>query len=140
MTGAYASASRSAIVTTLSLFRHFRAFLASSCTEMRDPFEVVAWRDGAARLTKAQAAHKLTWLVRIAILRKAGWIEDPHSREIAPAFNHRGIFQRYRTGDAQRHLAQIAARLNTPRLVVRDAELGEWSGYLLARIPYRITR
>lgn len=139
MTGAYNIATREQVTATLGLLRHFRAFLNSRCTQMRDPFEIDMWRDGATRLDKDAAARKLRWLVLIAILRKAGWIEDIHSREHAPGLNHRGKFPRFREGDAQRHLNQIAYRLNAG-VVVRERELGEWAPYLLARLGDRITR
>ena len=139
VSAAYAGSSREAIGATLGLLRHFRAFLASSCAEMRDPFEIAMWRDGASRLNKAAARARLRWLVLIAILRKGWWIEDAHSREHAPGLNHRGAFPRNRTGDAQRHLRQLADRINSPRLIVRTSELGEWKPYLLRRLPHRFT-
>lgn len=133
MTSAYAAASHVEIAGARGALQHFRDFIASPIDRMRDPF------DGEA-LTHDHARQRLHWLLRVAILRKAKWIEDRHSREHAPALNHRGAFPRFRTGDAQRHLLQLAARLNTPRLIVRESELGEWKAYLMRRIPRRITR
>lgn len=132
--GAYQDATADQIRATVALLQHFRAFLASDCAEMRDP--ISGWADD--RLTKDQARRRLAWLVNVAILRRAGWIEDRHSREIAPA-NHRGSFPRRRTGDAQRHLRQLADKINRPRLVVRPRETGEWCDYLSGRIPGRFT-
>lgn len=139
MIGAYASATRAQVRSTLVILRHFRAFLASDCLYMRDPFEIEAWRDGAQRLDKPAALVRLRWMVLVAILRKGGWIEDVHSRELSPGLNHRGQFPRYRTGDAQRHLSQLADRINRPRVIVRPRELGEWATYFMRRIPDRFT-
>lgn len=75
------------------------------------------------------------WLVDMAINRRAGWVEDPHSRECMNATT----LPRYATGNAQRHLLQLSGRINTPRLIVRVGELGSWKGYLVARLPHRFT-
>ena len=75
------------------------------------------------------------WLVDMAINRRAGWVEDPHSRECVNAKR----LPRKATGDAQRHLLQLAYRINTPRLIVRLPELGSWKGYLAGRLPKRFT-
>jgi len=135
MIGVYSGLSHDAIAATANILRHFRAFLASSYREMRDPYEITAWGAGARHLDKPTAQRRLTWLIRVAILRKAGWIDDVHSRELAPAMNHRGRFPRYRTGDAQRHLYLLARNINQPRLIVRQRELGEWASYLRRRLP-----
>lgn len=133
----YTQQSPESIRATVALLRHFRAFLRSDYAEMRDPFEIESWGAAADRLTKPQAQRRLTWLIQIAIQRKAGWIDDPHSREIIPGFNHRGKLPRFRTGDAQRHLHQLAHRINQPRLIVRPTELGEWGTYLRRNLPAR---
>ena len=124
---------------TVALLRHFRAFLASPYQRMRDPYDRATWGNLAETLDHPAAQARLTWLTRVAILRRAGWIDDAHSRELAPGLNHRGIYPRYRTGDAQRHLGQLAARINQPRLIVRRQELGEWSGYFSQRLTRRLT-
>lgn len=131
--GAYAANSREEISGTLGALRHFRDFLRSPYDRMKDPF------CESGTLDHAQAAHRLRWMTRVAIMRKAGWIEDAHSREHAPSLNHRGAFPRNRTGDAQRHLRQLADRINSPRLIVRTSELAEWKPYLLRRLPHRFT-
>lgn len=78
------------------------------------------------------------WLVQMAINRRAGWPDDPsHVRGSA-----RPVAGRYpakASGDRWHHLRTLARALNTPRLVVRDGELGEWRGLILGRIPGRIT-
>lgn len=74
------------------------------------------------------------WMLDMAINRRAGWAEDPHARHTVNA----KVMPRFATGDAQRHLAQIAHEINTPRLIVRERRLGEWRTYMMKRIPDRI--
>lgn len=74
------------------------------------------------------------WLLDMAINRRAGWAEDPHAFGSCQPVN--GKLPRFATGDAQRHIRQIADRVNA-RIVVRATELGEWKRYLTARIPER---
>lgn len=76
-----------------------------------------------------------TWLVDMAINRRAGWVEDPHSRECLNA----KVLPRMATGDMQRHLLQLSAHINTPRLIIRLSELGSWKRYLARRLPHRFT-
>ena len=78
-----------------------------------------------------------SWLVNEAINRRAGWLEDRHTRGTMRPID--GRLPRKAGGDRQRHLRQLAWRINTPRLVVRETELGEHH-WLLTRIPHRITR
>lgn len=74
-----------------------------------------------------------TWLVDMAINRRAGWVEDRHSRTC-----YDGKKMPWKaTGDAQRHLIQLAHHINTPRLHIRPSELGEWRKILMARLPNR---
>lgn len=78
------------------------------------------------------------WLVDQSINRRAGWLDDPTTsrgscRPVA------GRYPKKAEGDAQRHLGQLARRINTPRVIVRPSELGEWRGFLLERIPERFT-
>ena len=77
------------------------------------------------------------WLLDFAIDRRAGWLEDAHSRDICQPVG--GKTPRACRGDAQRHLAQLSHRFNTPRLIVRRSELGAWGTYLARRVPDRIT-
>lgn len=74
------------------------------------------------------------WLVEQAINRRAGWVEDPHSRGTCMPVN--GCLPRKACGDWQRHLRLIAQRVNTPRLIVRVQELGEHR-WLADRLPER---
>lgn len=92
----------------------------------------------AARAAGARVSFTTdpAWLVEQAINRRAGWAEDPHTRGTTPPV--RGRLPRKARGDWQRHLGQIAHRINTPRLIVREAELGEHR-WLVARLPGRIT-
>lgn len=76
------------------------------------------------------------WLVEQAINRRAGWVEDPHTRGSVMPVN--GKLPRKARGDWQRHLRLIAHRVNTPRLIVRVQELGEHQ-WLAARLPQRFT-
>lgn len=98
-----------------------------------------------AYLRKCQAARKAgytvsyttdpTWLVDMAINRRAGWVEDLHSRT---CYDGKAMPWKA-TGDAQRHLIQIAHDVNTPRLTVRLQRLGEWRKWLAKRLPERFT-
>ncbi len=72
------------------------------------------------------------WLLDVAIGRRAGWAEDPHSYGIVNA----KVLPRRATGDAQRNLGQIARKVNS-RAVMRSQELGSWKTYIMARIPER---
>lgn len=65
-----------------------------------------------------------TWLVQMAINRRAGWPDDPTpSRGSCMPVN--GRYPRKAEGLAYGHLWLIAREVNTPRLVVRVARLGE---------------
>ena len=74
------------------------------------------------------------WLVNEAINRRAGWLEDRHTRGTTRPVN--GKLPRKALGDWQRHLRLIAHEINTPRLIVRPARLGEHR-WLMQRIPHR---
>lgn len=74
------------------------------------------------------------WLVEQAINRRAGWAEDPHTRGTTLPVN--GRLPRKARGDWQRHLRLIAREVNTPRLIVRAARLGEHR-WLADRLPHR---
>ena len=66
--GVYLTASPSQIRATKALLQHFRQFLASDCTHMHNP--ITGWK--RETLDKQQARQKLSWLINIAINRKAG--------------------------------------------------------------------
>lgn len=132
--GGHASSSAEAIHATLGLLRHFRAFVASDCREMRDPFEVEQWRDGASRLTKPQAATRLTWLVQMAISRKGGRCLSINDSRAGASLNHRGQPCRKESADYQRGLTQDAIAVNTPRLRVYQFRTSE----LYRRLPHRL--
>lgn len=74
------------------------------------------------------------WLVNEAINRRAGWLEDRHTRGTFQPVN--GKQPRTTDGDYLRSLRQLAGRINTPRLIVRANELGEHR-WLMQRIPHR---
>jgi hypothetical protein len=106
MSDAYLGHPHAKIVGTLTLLRHFQAFLRSTCREMHDP--IGGWGHS---LTQPQARHKLTFLINMAINRKAG-LPDAPSRKYDP--------------DYQRGLLQDANDLNYPRLriyFIRTPEL-----------------
>jgi len=50
-----------------------------------------------------------------------------------------GTYPRKASGGSYNHLRLIAREVNTPRLIVHAACLGEWRTLLLKRIPHRIT-
>lgn len=76
------------------------------------------------------------WLVNQAINKRAGWAEDTHF--VGSCLPVNGKLPRKARGDDYRHLRQLADKLNTPRLIVRPGELGEWRGLILKRLPNRI--
>lgn len=79
-----------------------------------------------------------TWLVHMAINRRAGWLDDPsHSRGSAHPTPD-GRYPPKAAGDPYQHLRRIARDVNTARLIVRSGQLGEWRALILKRIPERI--
>ena len=76
------------------------------------------------------------WLVTMAINRRAGWPDDPTSSR-GSAMPVDGRYPKKATGDRYWHLQLLARAINTPRLIVRACELGEWRNLLLTRIPER---
>ena len=75
------------------------------------------------------------WLVQMAINRRAGWPDDPtHSRGSCMPVN--GRYPRKAEGLEYGHLRVIAREINTPRLIVRVARLGEHR-WLAQRLPHR---
>ena len=80
-----------------------------------------------------------SWLVNQAINRRAGWMEAPSLSRGTARPNHRGQFPRRAGGDYHRHLALIAREINTPRLIVREEQLGEHR-WLADQMPGRIER
>ena len=94
--GAYMGQDRARVVATLDTLRYFRAFLASDCRVMRDPYS--GWM--GTELDKREARQKLTWLVNVAINRKAN-IPDH---------------------ETDWNIVRLARAVNTPRLVVRERE------------------
>lgn len=77
------------------------------------------------------------WLLHIAINRRAGWPDDPStSRGSAMPVN--GKYPAKASGDSYNHLCLLARQINTPRLIVRLGECGEWRKLIVARIPDRL--
>lgn len=99
-----------------------------------------------------------TWLVHMAINRRAGWLDDPseyrgsampvqRNRNKAHAwdkYNRRKQWSNLEypvkaSGSRFTHLRNLAHDINTPRLVVYLSRLGEWRKMLLARMPDRFS-
>jgi hypothetical protein len=73
----------------------------------------------------------------MAINRHGGWPDDPsHTRGSATPVD--GKYPHKAEGIRYSHLRNLARNLNTPRLIVRDGELGEWRKLIRRRIPERI--
>ena len=49
------------------------------------------------------------------------------------------VYPRKAQGEVFGHLRTLARKINTPRLIVRLSELGEWRAALVARMPNRFT-
>ncbi len=79
------------------------------------------------------------WLVDMAINRRAGWKDDPGFVRGSCHPLPDGRYPPKASDNDWQHLCQLAHRINTPRLIVRPAELGVWRRLLLARIPDRFT-
>ncbi len=80
-----------------------------------------------------------TWLLDMAINRRAGWPDDPStSRGSAMPVN--GQYPKKASGDGYNHLQLIAREINTPRLIVRPARLGEWRKLIEKRLSNRLWR
>ena len=78
-----------------------------------------------------------TWLLDMAINRRAGWPDDASlSRGSAMPVN--GRYPAKASGDRYNHLQLIAREINTPRLIVRPGQLGEWRRLIMQRIPDRM--
>lgn len=78
------------------------------------------------------------WLVHQAVNRRAGWPDDP-SHHRGSAYPVAGRYPRKAEGDTFNHLCLLARKINTPRLIVRWGELGDWRRLISNRIPSRIT-
>lgn len=77
------------------------------------------------------------WLVNEAINRRAGWLEDRHTRGTVQPVN--GKLPRKAAGDYLRSLGHLVRRINSPRQIIRENELGEFRPLIFARLPHRIT-
>lgn len=129
---AYVRSTPAQIKGTLAELRYYRAFLASDCTQAKDPRD----RLFGERLSKAEVERRLRSMIHCAINRKAWERDDSTTFYLTYRLNHRWKQPRYLTGDAQRHLRLYAYQINTPRLIVRPS-LGEWTTYFQRRIPGR---
>lgn len=99
--GAYVGASRAAVRATLGYLR-----------------TAIALRDAGGRVAYTTNP---AWLVTMAVNRKAGWPDDP-SLTRGSARPVEGRYPRQASGSEWDDLRRLAARVNTPRLVVRARE------------------
>ena len=83
MNNVYLQFTKDQINATLALLRWFHAFLASNCDEARDPISGFGFY-----LTKPEAKCKLSFLLHVAINRKAG-IPDYFGRKDDPDYQMR---------------------------------------------------
>lgn len=107
--GAYRDKPHKEIVATLALLKHFRAFLASECRVMHDPYS--GWMKN--ELDKPQARKKLQWLINVAINRKAGIPDHAIDWEVvrlADAVNTPRL-RIYERNCPKRYRARLAHRL-----------------------------
>lgn len=101
------------IAATVATLRYFRAFLASDCVEMVDPYS--NWMRN--RLTKTTAARKLTWLVNMAINRKAGITDS----------------------ETDWPTMRLARDVNTPRILLRERAYMDVPAKYRARVAHRFS-
>lgn len=80
----------------------------------------------------------LNWLVNMAVNRRAGWLDDP-SVSRGSCCPVGGKYPKKAEGMSFGNLLRISREVNTPRLIVRPGQLGEWRKLILSRIPNRIT-
>jgi hypothetical protein len=78
-----------------------------------------------------------TWLLHMAINRRAGWPDDPsHTRGLAKPVD--GKYPHKAEGIRYNHLRKLTRSLNTQRLIVHEGELSEWRKLIRRRLPERI--
>lgn len=108
---------------------------------MKKVHHTLAWLRKLQEYRKKHVVSYLTdpqWLVEQAINRRGGWPDDPGcSRGTCTPVN--GKYPRKAIGESMNHLRCLAHYINTPRVIVRECELGEWRRLLMSRIPHRIT-
>lgn len=75
----------------------------------------------------------IRWLIQMAINRRAGWPDDT-SLFRGSCCPVAGKYPIKAEGDVYGHLQAVARKLNTPGLIVRKTELGEWKSMLLRKI------
>ena len=92
----------------------------------------------AARAAGVHVAYTTdpAWLVDVAINRRAGWPDDPGHVFASAKPTDDGRYPPKASGDAYRHLVLRAYEINTPRRIIRPAELGEHR-WLLTKLPGR---
>jgi hypothetical protein len=75
MSGVYSHFTKDEIKSTLDLLRYYRAFIRSDATHARRVFDSFG-----RTMTKEQAQRELTWLINVAINRKAGMPDEPYKK------------------------------------------------------------
>jgi hypothetical protein len=96
MNGVYLGQDPEKIRATLEFLRHYQTFIRSGCERMRDPLSAF----GADTITQEETQRKLTWLIDLAINRKAGIPDHAEDMEVR----------------------RLAWKVNQPRLIVREHE------------------
>lgn len=72
--GVYLNENPAAVAATVALLKHYRAFVRSDCGRMRDPEH--KWPPH--EYNRDQAQNRLSYLVNMAINRKAGILDPEH--------------------------------------------------------------
>ncbi len=115
-TGVYLNQEARCIRSTVSLLKHFKAFLASKATRMKDPYS-----EFGVYLNRDQATNKLRWLIHVAINRKAGrpdvpgrkYASDYQARLLRDAgrvrdkLKHRVVIHQFETREVERRLGHL---------------------------------
>jgi hypothetical protein len=77
------------------------------------------------------------WLVEQALNRRAGWPDDP-SEARGSCIPVDGTYPKKASGQAYHDLRQLSRKLNTPHLMVRLGECGQWRALIMRRLPGRV--
>lgn len=115
-TGVYLNQEARRIRATVALLKHIKAFLASSATRMKDPYSGFG-----VYLDREQAAHKLRWLIHVAINRKAGHPDVPGRKytsdyqacllrdagRVRGKLKHRVVIHQFETREVERRLGHL---------------------------------
>lgn len=78
-----------------------------------------------------------TWLVDMAINRRAGWSDDPSDTRGSARPLANGEYPKKARGDIGRWLTSLVIKANIPRCRMHVCELGPWRRLFLERFPER---